>query len=163
VIKCLFEQSTILKKTLKKAQSIPDPWFRAQALAGVARFTDSDPIKVARQAAKAASECTDDYKKTAVRAWEIAALAERKIITEARKVLRAALIQSRSIIPFSSRAEALMLLLQASFRIGHEDAKGVADELKNSCGNDSHWRCKRAVRDAGQLIEGKIEPRSFFH
>ncbi|MEO7678422.1 MAG: hypothetical protein ABIV39_16815 [Verrucomicrobiota bacterium] len=150
------------QKALQKALAIPDPWFKAQALSCVARFTDEDPIKVATQAASAASDCSDDFKKTAVRAWEIAALAERKLITEARKALHTALIQSRSVIPFSSRAEALMLLLQASFRISHEDARGVAEELKNSCGNDSHWRCKRAVRDAVQLIDGKIEPRSFF-
>ncbi|MEO7676559.1 MAG: hypothetical protein ABIV39_07350, partial [Verrucomicrobiota bacterium] len=55
------------QKALRKAIAIPDPWFKAQALSCVARFTDDDPIKAAPQAAKAASECTDDYKKTAVR------------------------------------------------------------------------------------------------
>lgn len=150
------------QKALEKARSIPDPWFRSQALAWVARYTEADPIKIARQAAKAAGECDDEYKKTAVRAWEIAALAERKHITEARKSLRAAVSQSRTVMPLSSRAEALMLLLQAAFRIGNEDVRLVADELKNSCGRDSHWRSKRAIRDAAKIVEGKLEPRLFF-
>lgn len=150
------------RKALEKAQSIADPWFRAQALASVVRYTEDDPIKVARQAAKAASECDDEYKKTAVRAWEIAALAERRLVAEARKGLNAALSQSKRVTPLSSRAEALMLLLQAAFRIGHADAKGIAEELKSSCGGDSNWRCKRAVRDAGKLIAGELDARPFF-
>ena len=150
------------RKALEKALDIRDPWFRSQALAWVARFTKDDPIKIAMRAAKAGSECDDDYKKTAVCAWEIAALAERKLFTEARKRLRMALSQSRGVTPLSSRAEALTLLLQAAFLIADEDAKVVADELRNSCGHDSHWRCKRAIRDAGKLAEGQLEPRRFF-
>ena len=150
------------REALQRAQRISDPWFRSQALAWVARYADGDAIKVARQAAKTANECEDEYKRTAVRAWAIAALAERSFFEEARKELRAALSQSRAVIPLSSRAEALMLLLHAALRIGVEDARHVADQLKNSCGQDSHWRCKRAVRDAGKLIYGEGEPRPFF-
>jgi hypothetical protein len=150
------------RKALKKTRVICNPWFRAQALAWVARYTEDDPIKIAKQAAKAANECDDEYKQTAVRAWEIAALAERKLLTEARKVLRMALAQSRSVVPLSSRAEALMLLLQAACRISQSDARGVAEEVTNSCGNDSHWRCKRAIRDAGKLVHRQVAPRQFF-
>jgi hypothetical protein len=149
-------------KALKMALSIPDPWFRSQALAYVARYTEEDPIKIAKQAAKAAGECDDEYKKTAVRAWEIAALAERKFVAEARNGLQNALSQSRGIMPLSSRAEALMLLLHAALRIGDKDARRVVEELKASCSDDSHWRCKRAIRDAEELAAGKREPRPFF-
>jgi hypothetical protein len=150
------------QEALHKALSISDPWFRSQAIAWVARFTDDDPIKAAKEAAKAASECTDDYRKTAVRAWEVAALAERKLFAAAKKTLKKVLIQSRSVTPLSSRAEALFLLLQAALRIGREEASTVADELARSCGQDSHWRCKRAIRGAAKLMEGQIEPRPFF-
>lgn len=150
------------RKALEKAQSVSDPWFRAQALACVVRYTEDEPIKVARRAAKAAGECDDAYQRTAVRAWEIVALAERSLLTEARHVLSAALVQSRRIIPLSSRAEALMLLLQAAFSLGDEDAESVADELRSSCGHDSHWRCKRAIREASKLVDGKTVARPFF-
>ncbi len=58
-------------------------------------------------ATEAARECGDDYKKSAVRAWEIAALAERKFTTEARKSLSEALAIAKCAQPMSSRSEAL--------------------------------------------------------
>ena len=75
-------------KALELARSISEPWFKSQALAWVARFSEDECLKIAMQAAKAASECDDEYKRTAVRAWEIAALAKRKFLTEAKKSLQ---------------------------------------------------------------------------
>ena len=151
-----------IKKALQKADTIRDPWFRAQALSWIARFTNDDPRAIAKQAAKAAQSCDDAYKQTAVRAWEIAALAERKFVFEARKTLLTALQHSTTIAPLSSRSEALIKLLQASLTISIVDAKVVNDELQRSCGKDSHWRCKRAVRDAAKMVSGELKPRSFF-
>ena len=150
------------KKALEKARAISDPWFRSQALAWVARYAEVGPIKIAREAAKAASECDDDYKRTAVRAWFIAALAERNHTAEAKRELWTAVSQSKKVTPLSSRAEALILLLQAAFQISVQDVRLVADELKSSCGRDLHWRSKRAVRDAWKLVEGELKPRPFF-
>jgi len=75
------------KKALDQARKVHEPWFRAQALSWVARFTDGDPVAIASEAARAAQECEDDYRKSAVRAWEVAALAERGSTAEARKSL----------------------------------------------------------------------------
>jgi hypothetical protein len=107
-------------------------------------------------------ECDDDYKRSAVRAWEIAALAERKCLTEARNSLREALALAKRIQPPSSRSEALLLLLQAAFRIGPENAAKVYETLKASCHAEEHWRCKRALRDGGMMISEELQPRSFF-
>jgi hypothetical protein len=150
------------KKALAQARNVNEPWFRAQALSWAARFTDGDPVAVASEAAKAALECEDDYKKSAVRAWEIAALAERGCTTEARKSLREALALSKCVEPVSSRSEALFLLLQAAFSIGRDEANRVHDTLKASCPVKEHWRCKRAVRDGGKMISGELQPRPFF-
>jgi hypothetical protein len=84
----------------------------------VARFTDGDQVAVASEAARAARECEDDYKKSAVRAWEIAALAERDCTAEARKSLSEALALAKCVEPTSSRSEALLVLVQAAFRWG---------------------------------------------
>jgi len=148
-------------KALAQARNVKEPWFRAQALSWVARFTD-DPVAVALEAAKAARECEDDYKKSAARAWEIAALAERGCMVEARKSLNEALALGKSVSPISSRSEALFLLLQAAFRIGPDQAKKVYEILSASCPAQEHWRCKRAVRDSGKMISGELEPRRFF-
>jgi hypothetical protein len=150
------------KKALDQARKVNEPWFRAQALSWVARFTDGDPVAVAAEAAKAARECEDDYKKSAVRAWEIAALAERDCTTEARKSLTEALALGKSVTPISSRSEALFILLQAAFRIGPAQAKKAYEVISASCPADEHWRCKRAVRDGGKMISGELEPRPFF-
>ncbi len=148
-------------QALELALKIDDPWFRAQALAHVARFTDRDPVKVAKEAAKAAGKCDDDYKRAAVRAWVIAALAERGHRAEAIKALESALAQSKSVTPNSARSEALILLLHAAFYIDKRSATRVLSELKSACGNESHWRCKRAIKDADALLAENGQPRPF--
>lgn len=148
-------------KAHKKALQVSEPWFRAQALAAVARYSDGDPLPFATQASKAASECNDDYKRSAVRAWEISALAERDLMPEARKALDEAVKLARTVQPFSSRSHALYLLLQAAFSIGHKEASVVNDAITASCPSDEHWRCKRALRDGGKLISGVLVPRKF--
>jgi len=150
------------RKALELARQITDPWFRVQALAEILMHTPGDPGGVARLASDAAAECPDDYQRTAVRAWEIAALAGRDRMDEARQVLKAALRQSWSVTPSSSRAEALLLLLHAALRIGPQDAKRVFEDLACACAHDGHWRCKRALRMASLLRERKCEPRQFF-
>jgi hypothetical protein len=150
------------KKALDKARTVSEPWFRAQALSWVARFTDADPVSVARQASKAASECDDDYKRSAVRSWEVAALAEREFTSEARTALNEALKVARTVQPISSRSEALFHLFQAAFAISDSEAGKVNSILTDTCPADAHWRCKRAIRDAAKMINGELQPRKFF-
>lgn len=150
------------KQALDEARKVIEPWFRAQALSWAARFTDGDPAAVAAEAAQAAWECEDDYKRSAVRAWEIAALAERACTARARESLIEALALGSSVEPKSSRSEALFLLLQAACRISREEAGRVYEVLKASCPVDEHWRCNRAVRDGARMISGELKPRPFF-
>jgi hypothetical protein len=149
-------------KALLKARMVSEPWFRAQALSWVARFTDGDPITTAAEAAIAASEGDDEYKRSAVRSWEIAALAERHCSTEARKSLSEAVQLARTIHPISSRSEALLLLIQAAFSIDRAQAAIVKEVLESSCPANEHWRCKRARREAQKMIDGEMKPRMFF-
>jgi len=149
-------------RALEQALQIRDPCFRAQALSWVARFTNSDPAEIAEQAARAASECDDAFKKTAVLAWVVASQAERNLTPAARSTLQTALQRSKTVSPLSSRSEALLLLLQAAFTISDTDAKAINDELQLACRHDSHWRCKRAVRDARRMITRENKPRPFF-
>lgn len=149
-------------KALAIAIALSDPWFRSQALSWVARFTDGDPEPIAARAALAAAACGDEYKKSAVRAWEIAALAERKCYESARKALREALEIAGRVQPLSSRSEALLLLMQAAFVIDRNTAANVAAILTQSCPAGVHWRCKRAATHASKMLEGNLEPRKFF-
>ena len=117
---------------------------------------------ISAQAAKAASECDDDYKRSAVRSWEIAALAERDFKSKAKKSLEEATRLARTVQPLSSRSEALFDLLQAAFAIGECEARAVYSTLVESCPTSEHWRCKRAIRDATKMIDGQLKPRGFF-
>ncbi|MEM8865388.1 MAG: hypothetical protein AAGF31_07535 [Planctomycetota bacterium] len=150
------------QKALAEARRIADPWFQAQAYSWVARFTDGDPIAVAKQAAKASAKCADEFKRAAVRSWEIAALAERGELRAARSALDSALTRAAKITPKSSQAEALTLLLHAAIRIDEKAARKVAQELQTHCGADSHWRCKRALKNGNRLLERATQPRPFF-
>lgn len=150
------------RKSLEKARSVSEPWFRAQALSWVARFTEDDPVPIASEAARAASECEDNYKRSAVRSWEIAALAERKCLARAKTSLGEALKLAQRVQPTSSRCEALLLLLQAAFAIHRDEAIVANSALIASCPVAEHWRCKRAHRDAGRMLEGELQPRNFF-
>jgi len=149
-------------EALKQARQVDEPWFRAQALAWVARFADNDVITISAEAAKAAAEGGDKYQQCAVRAWEIAALAERDYKSEASKRLREALNIAKNVEPVASRSEALFLLLQASARIAPNDAERVYEMLKNLCGAEGHWRCQRALRNAAKVMAGELQPRPFF-
>ncbi len=147
---------------LKLARAVSDPWFRAQALSWVARFTDADPIAIAAEAAKAAAEAHDQYQKCAVRAWEIAALAERNQFFEARRRLEEILSDVMNVEPASSRSEALLLLMQAGAKIAIVDAEKICELMNTSCRPEEHWRCKRALRHGALILSGKRTPRPFF-
>jgi hypothetical protein len=150
------------KEAPARAKAVSEPWFRAQALAWVARFTDSDPVAVARLAAKAASDCDDDYQRSAVRAWEVAALAGQNHADHAEWALKTAVAVAEGVLPVSSRSEALFLLFQAALAIGRKQSEWVYGRLEATCPEAEHWRCKRARRHAHQILEGRSQPRPFF-
>ena len=139
-------------QALRVAREISDPWFRAQALSHVARFMVDDPCPIAHEAACAAQQCDDSFKRSAVRAWEIAALAERGRAEKARQTLHAAMTEALLTTPASSQSEALILLLHAAARIGLTETLFVAEVLRNVLSADTHWRCTRAVKDAVAII-----------
>jgi hypothetical protein len=149
-------------QALAHAQRIADPWYRAQALSWVARFTDADPKPIVRQAANAAAECSDTFKRSSVRAWEVAALAQRGLLAESRAALAEAFKLAASVEPIASRSEAFFLLMQAACSIDPVTAAKVHTQLATSCAADAHWRTQRNLRDATRLAKGETSPRLFF-
>lgn len=142
------------------AKKISDPWFQAQAWSHLARWAD-DPLRFAHQAAKSAAKTKDDYQRSAVRAWEVAALAERGEREQARRSLGEAVGLAVSVTPLPSRAEALLLLFQAAFMISINEAAKFAEVL-NASSEPTHWRVKRALKYAASMLNGEMQPREFF-
>lgn len=144
------------------ARDIQDPWRRSQALAWVARFAGDDTLRLAAEAEAAAGNCKDQYQRTAVLAWVVAALAECDFARQAEHVLLSAVKQASDVTPAASCAEALILLLQAGMSLGPRSVQPVVDKLHATCGQSEHWRCRRAIRDARRLLAGEDSPRAFF-
>lgn len=150
------------QRALQKARKISDPWFRAQALAYVACYCDQAPISIADQAAKAAEACVDTYQQCAVRAWEIAALAERSHIKSAASRLKTVLPKVSQIEPPSSRSEALTLLLSAAAHINSNAVETIAKMIVRDTDCHSHWRCDRATVNAISILY-RFNPESAAH
>jgi len=147
-------------KAAEVAEKIDEPWFQAQAWSHLARYAD-EPLPFARKAAKAAAGGRDDYQRSAVRAWEIAALGERRLHLQARRSLAEALELGASVTPASSRAECLMLLFQAAFKITKDDAGDAGEILRKAC-SSNHWRAVRARKNVEMMLNGTLSPREFF-
>jgi hypothetical protein len=147
-------------KAAEIAEKISDPWFQAQAWSHVTRYADR-PLQFSRKAVKSAARGKDDYQRSAVRAWEIAALAERGYRLQAHRSLTEAVELARTVEQAGSRAEALLLLFQAAFKISKEDASNVAEVLQ-AASSSEHWRAKRARKDVRMMLNGEMPPREFF-
>lgn len=151
---------TNTEKAAEIALKTSDPWFEAQAWAHIARYADK-PLLFSRRASKAAAKAKDDYQRSAVRAWEIAALAERKYFLQARKALKESAELAQTIKEIGSKAEALLLLFQAACKISREDAETVAEILDGSS-SSTHWRIRRARKSVDAMLSGETPPREFF-
>ncbi|HQU91390.1 MAG TPA: hypothetical protein PLK77_03795 [Pyrinomonadaceae bacterium] len=147
-------------RAVEIADKIQDPWFAAQAWSHLTRHAPK-PLRFSRKAAKAASLGKDDYQRSAVRAWEIAALAEREYHSHAQAALAEAVELAATIKHQGSRSEALVLLFQAAFKISKNDAAAIAEMIRNTC-NSSHWRARRAVGDVSKMLDGAMPVREFF-
>lgn len=136
-----------------RAHAVPDPWYRAQALAWVTRHApDADVVRVARAGLEAAADCRDPYRQAGSAAWVVRALFERGYRQEALEMLEIAMLGVPRIQPASSRSEALFLLLQAAFASSEEIRRSLVFALAELHDSDPHWRIERNFHDALRLL-----------
>lgn len=148
------------RSALAIARSVPDPWFRAQALAAVARWIDDFSVGIlAAESLAAAAECADDYQRAAVSAWPIRALAERGCLREANDALAAARQRALLAEPAGSRAEALMSLLEGGWSLGATNRRQLVSDLLALQAASGHWRAARALVDALGML-GVVDRRA---
>ncbi|RYG58517.1 hypothetical protein EON80_26955 [bacterium] len=140
---------TNVAKALGMANGISAPWFRCQALAGVARYaSDEQVIKIAKAAIAAALKADDHYKQVAATAWPFRALIERNREAEAVKLLSPILELSAQISNPVSRSDALFSLWEAFYpAAGH---KSVLGALVRSC--QGHWKADQILRQVVLII-----------
>ena len=141
------------RSALPIARSVPDPWFRAQALAAVARWIDDFSVSViAEESLAAAAACRDDYQRAAVAAWPIRALVERGCLREASEAFAKARQVALLAEPAGSRAEALLLLLQGAWSLGARWREQVVSDLFELQAASGHWRAARNLVDAFAMM-----------
>lgn len=135
------------------ALEIKDPWFRCQALASAARHADETKIEqVAQESLMAAAECDDDYKQAAVAAWPIRALVERGRVDLASDALQRARERALLATPPSSRAEALLGLLQGAWDLGASTRRQLVEDLAALHATDIFWRVGRALVQGLEML-----------
>jgi len=131
---------------LREARRIPDPWFRTQALAEVARCSADDHVeRLVREALASAAACDDGYKRAAVAAWPIRVLVERGRTRLAAAALGSARQEALGATPAGSRAEALFGLFNAGWDLGPSTRLQLVSDLLALEGERTHWRAARAI------------------
>ena len=131
------------------ALTIPDGWYRCQALAHIAEHApDALSEKAFRQARAAAAESHDSYQRAGVLAYAITAALGRGRTELVWAMLGDALALVPAVEPMASRAHALNLLWSTLAHNG--DAKmreAVIAALQAHVDPDRSWRARRLYRD----------------
>lgn len=134
-------------EALQIASAIADAWYRAQALAWVARFAPSEIVETAfDRAIRSAADGKDSYCRAAVLAWVIRAAIERGEDWRAHAMLDVARSELPRIFLHCSRAEAASLLFQAAFAGPRRLWGPLLTEIPALCPPESHWRAGRLHR-----------------
>lgn len=138
---------------LHLAREIPDPWFRAQALAGAARWIEEAQVeRVAAESLASGEACHDDYQRAAVAAWAIRALMERGRSARAAEALVVARQRALAASPAGSRAQALFGLLQSAWDLGAPTRRTLVEDIAATQESDPFWRVSRCLVDAIAMI-----------
>jgi hypothetical protein len=131
------------------ARTIPDGWYRCQAMAAIALHApDALSEKAFGQARAAAAAGEDDYQRAGVLAFAITAALGRGRRDLATAMLSDALALIPSVEPMGSRACALDLLWSTIARNGDLTMReAVIAAVTAHVHPDRSWRAKRLYRD----------------
>ncbi|MCC5822113.1 MAG: hypothetical protein LAT64_13250 [Phycisphaerales bacterium] len=141
-------------------RAIEQGWFRCQALAigSVTLSNDADVVAACFEAEAAAQTEEQVYKQVACLAWPISALITRGRIETAEEMAERSIAASGHVTPSSSRAEALVGLLEAVWPLGERFQRAIYEQLFELLAHDPHWRVMRACRDAALMYADADQP-----
>lgn len=150
---------TDLPTGLQLARRVSEPWFRAQALAWVARLAaEADVERIAAEALEAASAGKDAYQHVGSAAWAIRALAERGRSRKAAAAVCKLVSLSDGITHPVSRLNALFLLCEAAWPLGGSVRRQVVQKLVAACQSAASWRAGSTLRDVALML-ARDDPR----
>jgi len=131
------------------ARTIPDGWYRCQAMAQIAQAAPPDRSEQAfREARRAAAQSFDNYQRAGVLAFVITAAFARGRNGLVSDILADALAIIPSVEPMASRAYALNLLWSTIAYHGDGKLRGrVIAQMQEHIHPDRSWRARRLYRE----------------
>ncbi|MEH2561110.1 hypothetical protein [Bradyrhizobium sp. AZCC 2289] len=141
-------------RALALAHTIPDAWYRAQALSCVAEHARESSIgSIAGQAIAAAYDCSDAYNTVAVMSWPLRAAWSRGRQAYARAELDRVLRLAPEVEPLASRIFALNCLWSGRNAADDAFAEPIWQAILRLCNPDHHWRAARLYRHIAEVRE----------
>lgn len=148
------------EKALDALGNIDHPWYTAQAAAHIAHHAgDNDQIcqKAMTRHTSEAARCDDEYQRAAVMAWGIAAAIKTGRNKVAESLLAKAMNHAANATPNESKAEALLLLLQAIFPLSARRRLEIAKAIIAIQHEPHGWRSDRAAVEAVAILRTASE------
>jgi hypothetical protein len=141
-------------RALALAHTIPDAWYRAQALSCVAEHARESSVgSIAGQAIAAAYDCSDAYNTVAVMSWPLRAAWRRGRQAYARAELDRVLRLAPEVEPLASRIFALNCLWSGCNAADDAFAEPIWQAILGLCNPDHHWRAARLYRHIAEVRE----------
>lgn len=141
-------------RAIELARTIPDAWYRAQALSSVARHVRESSVgSTVGEAIAAAYDCADAYNTVAVMCWPLRAAWSRGRQAYARGELDRVLRLAPKVEPLASRIFALDCLWSGCHAADDTFAEPVWQTILRLCNPDHHWRAARLYRHVAQARE----------
>lgn len=139
------------------ALTIPDGWYRCQALATIAEHApEALSEKAFRQARAAAAASHDAYQRSAVLAYPITAALGRGHKDLASAMLKDAVALIPAVEPMASRAHALNLLWSTLAHNGDARMReAVMAAMQAEVHPDRSWRARRLYRDVTDWLAAR--------
>ena len=141
-------------RALVLAHTIPDAWYRAQALSCIAEHARESSVGgIAGQAIAAAYDCADAYNTMAVMSWPLRVAWSRGRQAYARAELDRVLRLAPEVEPLASRIFALNCLWSGCNAADEAFAEPIWQTILRLCNPDHHWRAARLYRHIAEARE----------
>jgi hypothetical protein len=153
---------TDFNEALLQSRKISEPWYRAQALAWVARYAPKDKIlSTAQEAIKEAFTSQDAYQRVGASTWAIRALCERGHFQEASQLTTRLLNEAEKIAHPVCRLDALFLLWQGAELLPNEQNESILQRLIDACFAAQSWKGKWVLRNVVAILNDQDSERAY--
>lgn len=139
---------------LEAARLLSAPLMRCQALAWVARYTDTDrdAVKIAKEAEETARAAPDAWDGAAGAAWVVRALVERDRTADADAALGRGIALAQTVSNPARRVDALFLLVQAGWPLRSRGWESAVSALAGAARAAASAKASSVLRDLALML-----------